>query len=95
MVLTPNDLLYGHNNTMLDHESPQETVLTKRTSAIQESLNSWWKIYRDSYMLSAAKLEKWKTVEENLEVGDICLMLDSPNKVGSFQIAKVTEVHPD
>ena len=22
MVLTPNDLLYGHNNTMLDHESP-------------------------------------------------------------------------
>ena len=46
-------------------------------------------------MLKAANLEKWKQTKDNLQNGDIVLMLDSPNKIGSYQTAKVIQTYPD
>ena len=43
----------------------------------------------------SASLPKWENAEDNLEVNDIVLLLDSLNKVGSFKIVIVVHTYPD
>ena len=43
----------------------------------------------------SASLPKWENAEDNLEVNDIVLLLDSLNKVGSFKIVIVVQTYPD
>ena len=93
--LSPNDLLFGYNQQPVDQEGPQESRLTVRHAAIQASLKTWWKIYHSDFLKKAGNLSKWKTETPNLKVGDICLLLDSPNDVGSYRLGRVVEVFPD
>ena len=95
VVLTPNDLLYGHNHDVPHQDYLQESNLLTRSRTVQENLRLWWRIWADQQQLTAGNLPKWKHEEENLQVGDTVLLLDSPTKVGSFTIGKVTETHPD
>lgn len=94
-TLCPNDLLYGHNNKPVDHDGPAESRLTIRHQEIQDTLKLWWKQYHADFNKSCKNLNKWKKAKKNIAVGDICLMLDSPNKIGSFRLAKVTKTFPD
>ena len=94
-TLCANMLLFGHNDNTPNQAGPQETSLTKRSRAIQENLELWWKIYHENFQKTAASITKWKTPEENLQVNDIVLLLDSPNKVGSYKTGKIVQVYPD
>ena len=94
-TISANDLLFGHNNNLTNQAGAQETNLTKRSSAIQENLKIWWSIYHANFEKVSASLPKWKNAEDNLEVNDIVLLLDSPNKVGSFKIGRVVQTYPD
>ena len=69
--------------------------MTKRSSAIKENLKTWWSIYHANFEKVSTSLPKWKNAEDNLEVNDIVLLLDSPNKVGSFKIGRVVQTYPD
>ena len=94
-TICANDLLFGHNNNLTNQTGAQETNLTKRSSAIQENLKTWWSIYHANFEKVSTSLPKWKNAEDNLEVNDIVLLLDSPNKVGSFKIGRVVQTYPD
>ena len=94
-TLCANMLLFGHNDNTPNQTGPQETSLTKRSRAVQENLELWWKIYHENFQKTAASITKWKTPEENLQVNDIVLLLDSPNKVGSYKTGKIVQVYPD
>ena len=95
MVLCANDLLHGFSNNPLEHTVIPETNLTKRYSSIQDSLKIWWKIFHDNLLKSISNMEKWKSAEENLQTNDVVLLLDQPNKVGSYKLGKVIETYPD
>ena len=55
----------------------------------------WWKIYHENFQKTAASVTKWRFPEENLQVNDIVLLLDSPNKVGAYKTGKIGQVYPD
>ena len=94
-TICANNLLFGHNGNIPSHSGPQETSLTKRSKAIQENLLLWWTIFHANFERNAAKITKWKNAEDNLKVNDIVLLLDSPNKVGSYKTGRVVQVYPD
>ena len=95
MVLCANDLLHGFSNNPLEHTVIPETNLTKRYSSIQDSLKIWWKIFNDNLLKSISNMEKWKTVKDNLQTNDVVLLLDQPNKLGSYKLGKVIKTYPD
>ena len=94
-TICANNLLYGHNNNVPHQSGLQQSSLTKRSSAVQENLQMWWNIYHSNFEKIASSITKWKTAEENIQVNDIVLLLDSPNKVGSYKTGKVVQVFPD
>ena len=95
LTLCPNDVLHGHNQGLLDQNRISEFGLLSRYEAVQKSLKVWWKIYHEDFLKTAHNLYKWRKVENNLNIGDICLMLDSPNQVGSYRVCRVVQTYPD
>ena len=95
VTLTPNDLMYGHNHDVPHQDVPQENNLLKRAKTIQENLTAWWRAWADEQQLQAGNLPKWRQGDQNLQVGDTVMLLDSPNKVGSYILGNVVETHPD
>ena len=94
-TICANDLLYGHNGNVPLFIGPQESSLTKRSQAIQQNLQTWWSIYHSHFLKVSSSILKWKEVADNLEVNDIVLLLDSPNKVGSYKVGRIVQVYPD
>jgi len=93
--LCSNSVIHGFNPPILEPSTIPETNLTRRNAAVEESLKTFWKIYSADFSKKASNLPKWKHQEENLAVGDIVLLLDSPTKVGSYRLGEVIQVHPD
>jgi hypothetical protein len=93
--LCSNSVIHGFNPPVLEPSTVPETNLTRRNAAVEESLKTFWEIYSADFSKKATMLPKWRHQEENLRVGDIVLLLDSPTKVGSYRLGEVIEVHPD
>jgi len=94
-TIKANQLLFGYNWEVGEDAPRQETNLNKRSSVVEENLNLWWKTYNDVMLKNTNKILKWKSIEENLEVNDVVMMLDSPNRVGSYRLGKIIEIFPD
>ena len=95
LTLCPNDVLHGHNQSSVDQERITDSNLLTRYKTVQMSLRTWWKIYHDDFLKTAKNMYKWQNEKQNLKIGDLCLMLDSPNQVGSYRVCRVVQTYPD
>lgn len=95
--LTPGHFLIGR--PLLQPPLSQDTtdVPYNRLTAWghqQQLINSFWSRWKDEYLLSMQRRMKWYSPSNNLEVGDIVLILDENTPPTAWLLGKIEEVLP-
>ena len=92
--ITCQDLLRPSN---LNHDPPflnQEKKPRKRYQYIQGVVNEWWKIWPRNFIPNLQIRNKWYKHRDNLEQGDIVLLIDPHEKRSHWNLAKVIKTYP-
>ena len=62
--------------------------------ARKEALNSFWKNWKNNYLLSLSPLKKWGSNDERkISVGDIIILRESPSERNTWQLGRVTKTN--
>ena len=94
-ILTPNSLLLGRSTAYNPGGyEPGTPTLFARLTLIQAVQDSFWKNWTMLYAPLLVKQAKWKTLQRDLQVGDVVLLMDSNILRGGYRLAKVHEVLP-
>jgi len=99
--ITPNKLVYGRNLKVLNTPSPDG--IRKREIAFKDEwlerkqvLGNFWKKWSQQYLNQLSIQNKWTDPENvDLKVDDIVLVRDETVAQGSWNIARVKELHRD
>ena len=90
-ILTPNHFLFGKLGGAVSTEDLDHPV--ERWKRVHALVNKFWKQFLCEYIPLLSKREKWQTVRENLQVGEVVLQLDPNTPRGQWKLAVVEEVH--
>ncbi len=100
MAISPNHLLYGHQLSSLPFLSDgkvdgRKKPLVKLWNDRQKAQKKFTDDFVDQYISSLRELKKWKQETEPIQVGDLCIVSDHPNKRKDWPIAVVDAVRPN
>ena len=95
--LTPNHLLLlDPTKTLpLGTFNKKDCYSKQRFKQIQLLADSFWKRWTTEYLTSLQERQKWISVKNNIEQGDIVLLVDDKQPRGTWTIARVIETFPD
>ena len=94
-AITPNHLLHFFAEGGRESDGLHSSALTPSKRRLDEHLRSWWERFSLALSKTQHREAKWKTASDNLQAGDVVLMLDKPTPFGSFKLARVSAVFPD
>ena len=57
--------------------------------------NKWWQHWKSEVLSGLIPIKMWREQFQNVEVGDIVLLINPKFKINNYQVARVTEVHVD
>lgn len=73
---------------------PSKAPLTDKWLSMQKIYNDVWEKFKDEYLVTMQKRNKWLRVRTNLKVGDI-VILKQPTYPIHWPLAKVVQVFPE
>ena len=88
--LTPNDFLAG--KCIENVEIPEGLPLHKSFQHVQKVLAMFWRRYLKELVPQLRSLQKWQKEMENLQPGDIVMILDSTSERGTWPLGRIVEV---
>lgn len=96
LPISPNQLIYGRDLTMLPMSSkvkiiPGKEEITKIWKQRLELNQKFWNSWTKDYLLELAKETKWHDVTSPVKVGDLVLVSDENKKRGIWPLAKVIQ----
>ena len=65
-----------------------------RYEYIQKVVNEWWKVWLRNFVPSLQIRSKWWKTRENVNIGDIVLLVDPNIKRGRWQMGIITDTYP-
>ena len=98
--ITPNALL---KNSRTDYEELKfkdydhiNEKYVRRMKHVEKVYYDWWDLWKRDVMDSLFPFKKWKQAKQNVQVGDICFLMQDA-KLGSpgYRLCRVTAVYPD
>ena len=92
--LTPNQLILGNSGRKTGTPEVLNIPLMAKAKLVEEYVNTYLDKWDDIRRKELVNLNKWPTIEENLTVGEMVLILDKPTK-GGFTIGRIINVFPD
>ena len=95
ILLTPNQLLLGHNSAQKPDFTYSESSYSARLTYIEELHTSWWKKWIETVLPTLMPCRKWKKRSENLQAGDVVLISYKGNFVNDYRWGRVEETFPD
>lgn len=95
--ISPNDLLIMKPNDSLPPGifETTDTYSKKRWRHVQYLANVFWSRFKNEYLLSLQKRQKWLNPVNNYKVGDIVVVVDGNMPRNKWCLGKVIEVFPD
>lgn len=66
----------------------------KRYQLIQNMVNEWWRLWMLHFTPNLQTRKKWFKIRENLEVGDIVLVVDTDAPRSHWKMGRVTKIYP-
>ena len=97
-ALTPNHFLLGCSDTgagLPPGVFGEHDLLSRRRWRHSQVLaNQLWKRSRKEYLPTLLARQKWRNETNNLEVGDVVLIVDENTPRGLWPLARVVQVHP-
>ena len=94
--ITPNQLLLGRTDDdgpVLDY-SLDENNFT-RLAYVTQVFDCWWDKWIKHVLPTLMPIKRWKQKRDNLNVGDVVMMLYPGQFKNDYRLAKVTKIHPD
>ena len=75
--------------TYLNHCNPRT-----RYDYIERVVSEWWRLWLRHFVPNLQSRSKWYKLRENLEPGDIVLLIDHDQKRGQWKMGKIREAFP-
>lgn len=94
--LTPGHFLVGAPLNLI----PEPSLLTlkdnalDRFQAIQKGLQIFWKRFYGEYLHAQHPRKKWYKPTEDVNIGDLVVIIDENLPPAKWKMARITEVHP-
>ena len=95
--LTPNHLLTMKTKVILPPPGVfqrADVYCRKRWRAVQYLANEFWSRWRKEFLLSLQQRQKWNTIQPNLGVGDIVLVVDPDCPRNQWPMGRIVEAIP-
>ena len=92
--LTPNHLLTQKSSVVVSPPGTfvkQDLYLHKRWRRVQYLANIFWKRWRQEYLDSINKRQKWTGEQRNISIGDVVLLCDENEERNNWKLARVVE----
>ena len=94
-VLTPNHFLHGQLGGQLAPESLETDKNPKqRWRRVQELITHFWKRWQREFLPSLQTRNKWHKPRENLQSGDVVIVISPDSSRGTWPLGRVTETFP-
>ena len=95
-VLTPNLFLVAQLRGQLAPQVADDIAFNPRNQwrLIQNLVRVFWKRWREEYLSILNTRKKWREAKENLEVGEVVLVVDQNAPRGQWHLGGVEEVFP-
>ena len=94
--LTPAHLLYLRSGVylMAGEYSDADSFSRRRWRQVQYLAGQFWARFKNEYLPTLQKRQKWTQVSRNMTDGDIVLIVDSDVPRGQWKMGRVTKVIP-
>ena len=94
--LTPNHFLFGQVGGQFAPESVDETTFNprKRWRRVQELVRHFWHRWIREWLPALNARKKWLTVERDIEVDDVVLVISPKTPRGHWPLGRIVEVYP-
>ena len=95
VILTPNKLMFGTKsdlNNHINHSELEGIKLFESLHQLDKQIDSWKRIYLDTYIQGARKFSKWQFSNGTLSTEDLVLIVDHINpETNHCSIGRVKE----
>ncbi|XP_038076118.1 uncharacterized protein LOC119744319 [Patiria miniata] len=95
--LTPSQLLMLKSKVVLPPPGvfiQQDLYCRRRWRRVQYLANQFWSRWKTEYLSTLQERKKWQKAQQNLEVGNIVMMVDDSTPRCQWQLARVVETYP-
>ena len=94
--LTPNHFLYGQAGGQFAPESVDDTPYhpTKRWRRVQELMRHYWRRWIREWLPSLSARKKWQQCKQDLQEGDMVLVLSPNTPRGQWPLGRILDVYP-
>lgn len=93
-ILTPNCQLIGRPFAKNPGQWSSDNSLKSRLALVAAVSEDFWKKWTELYAPTLMYQQKWHKPQQNLQVGDIVVVIDSNQLKNQYKIARVHEVYP-
>ena len=96
-ALTPNDILLFNAGITFPPGlfNKEDNYMNRRYRQVQYLANVFWKRWKGEYLVNLQERQKWNSVNENLQVNDLVLVMDLNTTRNNWPLGLVTAVKPD
>ncbi|CAM1317989.1 Uncharacterised protein r2_g2623 [Pycnogonum litorale] len=95
MPLSPNHFILGRaTNDTAQGPFKKTRNLRKRYEFIQTIVSSIWKRFVLEYLPTLNRRGKWKTVNRQMKVGDLVLLMDPNTTRGHWNVGRISDIFP-
>ncbi|XP_038053892.1 uncharacterized protein LOC119726309 [Patiria miniata] len=95
--LTPSQLLTLKSKVVLPPPGvfiQQDLYCRRRWRRVQYLANQFWSRWKTEYLSTLQERKKWQKAQQNLEIGNIVMMVDDSTPRCQWQLARVVETYP-
>ena len=95
-ILTPNHLLLGRILPNMAPFVPNDSDINSRNRywQLQAMTEHFWRPLIHEYLPTLHERTKWHQKSNNLQVGDVVIIIDPNTPRGKWPLGHVTQVHP-
>lgn len=94
-IISPGLFLIGRAMNMLPEPNILEKNVVKHWELVQQQAQKFWEIWSKSYLHELQTRKKWRTVENNVKVGQIAILESDLMPKSCWNMVKIVQVFPD
>lgn len=95
IIITPGHFLTGRQLNALPEADLKPVNVIKRWKNVEKQAQMFWKVWSNDYLHDLQQRTKWKTLTENVKIGQLVLLKSDILPKCSWHLAKITKLYPD
>ena len=94
-ALTPNHFLIGRSSPNTSPVTPTEdTNIRSKWRSVQAATEMFWKRFIKEYLPTLTKRNKWTTLQQNMQVGDLVILNEKNLLRSKWLLGRITKTMP-